>query len=122
VRVAGLVVARQRPHTAKGTVFILMEDEAGPINAIVSPDVYERCRAAIRLEPFLRIDGTLQKDGRTYNVIARSVEALELEPGVDPCPLDVSPSAVPDGAFGYLDALRRDSPPALSWGRGGGCR
>ena len=121
VLVAGLVVARQRPHTAKGTVFILMEDEAGPINAIVSPDVYERCRAAIRLEPFLRIEGMLRKDGETCNVIARSIEALALEPGLGPRARLSTPSDA-DGAYGYLEALRRDSPPALSWGRGGGCR
>ncbi len=80
VRVAGIVVARQRPHTAKGYIFILMEDESGPINAIVKPDVYQACRAAIRLEPFLYIDGTLQKDGATYNVLAEGVYPLRLSP------------------------------------------
>ena len=80
IRVAGIVVARQRPHTAKGTIFILMEDESGPINAIVKPDVYQECRTAIRLEPFLYIDGTLQKDGATYNVIAAGVHPLRLNP------------------------------------------
>ena len=128
VRVAGLVVARQRPHTAKGYVFILMEDEHGPINAIVTPRIYEECRGAIRLEPFLSIDGTLQKDGDTFNVIVSSVRALTLEPERDPSVppelpgLDVSAPRGEVEGFSYLEALRKDSPPALSWGRGGGCR
>src|SRR5213082_3570891 len=53
VEVAGLVVARQRPETAKGFVFVLLEDEAGMVNVIVRPDVYERYRPAIRGEPLL---------------------------------------------------------------------
>jgi error-prone DNA polymerase len=77
-RVSGLVVARQRPQTAKGFIFVLMEDEAGMINVIVRPDVYDRCRAAVRGEPFLLVEGTLQKDGATMNVIAEEVEALKL--------------------------------------------
>src|SRR6185295_9323630 len=55
VEVAGLVVARQRPETAKGVVFLLLEDEAGMMNVIVRPDVYERDRVAVRGEPFLRV-------------------------------------------------------------------
>ncbi|MYA33496.1 MAG: DNA polymerase III subunit alpha [Gemmatimonadales bacterium] len=118
VRVAGIVVARQRPHTANGYIFILMEDESGPVNAIVRPEVYRECRAAIRLEPFLYIDGTLQKDGATYNVLAEGVYPLrlspELRPGSDTVPGEPDP-------FTYLEALRRDPPPTMSWGRGGGC-
>jgi error-prone DNA polymerase len=81
VRVAGLVTARQRPGTAKGYVFVLMEDEAGPVNVIVKPDIYQRDKSAIRLEPFLAVKGRLQKDGATLNVIAHEVEALRV-PGV----------------------------------------
>jgi error-prone DNA polymerase len=83
VRVAGLVTTRQRPQTAKGYVFVLMEDEHGPINVIVKPDVYKRDRAAVRMEPFLAVRGQLQKDGATLNVIAREVEALRV-PGTAP--------------------------------------
>jgi len=83
VRVAGLVTTRQRPQTAKGYVFVLMEDEHGPINVIVKPDVYARDRAAVRMEPFLAVRGQLQKDGATLNVIARQVEALRV-PGTAP--------------------------------------
>ena len=78
VRVAGLVTTRQRPGTAKGYVFVLMEDEHGPVNVIVKPDVYKRDRAAVRMEPFLAVRGRLQKDGATLNVIAHEVEALRV--------------------------------------------
>ncbi|NIU29376.1 MAG: hypothetical protein GWN82_01150, partial [Gemmatimonadetes bacterium] len=69
---------RQRPQTAKGYVFVLMEDEHGPINVIVKPDVYERDRSAVRMEPFLAVRGRLQKDGDTLNVIAYEIEALRV--------------------------------------------
>ena len=78
VRVAGLVTTRQRPGTAKGYVFVLMEDEHGPINVIVKPDIYKRDRNAVRMEPFLAVRGRLQKDGDTLNVIAYEVNALRV--------------------------------------------
>ncbi|MEQ1858064.1 MAG: OB-fold nucleic acid binding domain-containing protein, partial [Longimicrobiales bacterium] len=78
VCVAGLVTTRQRPQTAKGYVFVLMEDEHGPVNVIVKPDVYQRDRSAVRMEPFLIVRGKLQKDGATLNVIAERVEALRV--------------------------------------------
>jgi len=78
VQVAGLVTTRQRPGTAKGYVFVLMEDEHGPINVIVKPDIYQRDRSAVRMEPFLAVRGRLQKDGETLNVIAHEVQALRV--------------------------------------------
>lgn len=78
VRVAGLVTTRQRPGTAKGYVFVLMEDEHGPINVIVKPDIYQRDRSSVRMEPFLAVRGRLQKDGDTLNVIAYEIEALRV--------------------------------------------
>ena len=78
VRVAGLVTTRQRPETAKGYVFVLMEDECGPINVIVKSDIYKRDRNAVRMEPFLSVRGRLQKDGDTLNVIAYEVNALRV--------------------------------------------
>jgi error-prone DNA polymerase len=80
VRVAGLVTARQRPATAKGYVFVLLEDEIGPINVIVKPRIYERDRAAVRMEPFVLVRGRLQKDGATMNVVAFEVEPLRMAP------------------------------------------
>ena len=83
VRVTGVVVARQRPGTAKGYTFVLMEDEGGPINVIVKPEIYERDRSAVRMEPFLMVRGRLQKDGATINVIAFEVRALRAAATVD---------------------------------------
>jgi error-prone DNA polymerase len=82
VQLAGIVVARQRPQTAKGYVFILFEDEDGPINVIVKPKTYQRDRSTIRMEPFVAVKGRLQKDGETINVIAYEVKALRLGGGV----------------------------------------
>src|SRR5205807_6837975 len=78
VEVAGLVVARQRPETAKGFIFVLLEDEAGMVNVIVRPDVYERYRTAIRGEPLLWVRGKLAKDDGTVNVIAEEARGLRL--------------------------------------------
>ena len=78
VRLAGIVVARQRPQTAKGYVFVLFEDEDGPINVIVKPKIYQRDRTTIRMEPFVAVRGRLQKDGETTNVIAYEVTGLRL--------------------------------------------
>jgi error-prone DNA polymerase len=76
LEVVGLVVARQRPQTAKGFTFILMEDETGMTNVIVHPEVYDRDRLAIRAEPFLWVKGKLAKDDGTLNVIAEEVRGL----------------------------------------------
>jgi error-prone DNA polymerase len=129
IPVAGIVVARQRPRTAKGFVFILMEDVAGPVNVIVEPTVYERCRSVIRLEPFLLVRGRLRKDGATFNVVAQTVEKLTLqEPWVSwagcaprTTPVTETAPGLPEGSnpFRYLSALRRHSPPTMSWGGGG---
>ncbi len=78
VRVTGLVTTRQRPGTAKGYIFVLMEDEHGPINVIIKSAIYKRDRNAVRMEPFLAVRGRLQKDGDTLNVIAYEVEALRV--------------------------------------------
>src|SRR5207237_2074209 len=76
-QVGGLVVARQRPETAKGTVFLLVEDETGMTNVIVRPDVYDRYRAAVRGEPFVVVKGKLAKDDGTVNVLAEEVLGLQ---------------------------------------------
>jgi error-prone DNA polymerase len=73
VRTAGLVVCRQRPGTAKGFVFLLLEDETGLVNVVVRPDLYEVHRSTIRGEPYLCVEGTVQLHSGTLNVIARSV-------------------------------------------------
>jgi error-prone DNA polymerase len=77
VRVAGMVVARQRPATAKGITFMLLEDELGVINLIVPVPVYEKCRLAVRAEPLLVADGTLEHREGVTNVVVSSVRRLE---------------------------------------------
>ncbi|HTZ63770.1 MAG TPA: DNA polymerase III subunit alpha [Solirubrobacteraceae bacterium] len=77
VAVAGLVIARQRPGTAKGTMFLLFEDEHGTINLIVSKPVYERYRQLARAEPLLLARGRLERSEGVINVIVRELAALE---------------------------------------------
>ncbi len=77
VSVAGLVIARQRPGTAKGTMFMLFEDEWGTINLIVSKAVYERHRRLARAEPLLLAKGRLERAEGVVNVIVRELAALE---------------------------------------------
>jgi error-prone DNA polymerase len=77
VRVAGLVVARQRPATANGITFMLLEDEVGSINLIVPPPVYDTCRAAVRAEPLLWATGTLERRDGVTNILVDDVGRLE---------------------------------------------
>ncbi len=100
VQIAGLVVARQRPETAKGFIFVLLEDVAGMVNVIVRPDVYERHRVAVRGEPFLWVSGKLAKDEGTVNVIAERVSGLRL---------DGKP-------FDFLKSMRAVAPDSKDWG------
>jgi error-prone DNA polymerase len=113
VEVAGLVVARQRPETAKGFVFVLLEDERGMVNAIVKPDVYARCRTALRGEAFLWITGTLAKDDGTVNVLVEEVRGLQLGTGVR---TDDSAFRTPHSEFAFLKSLRRVAPDSKDWG------
>ncbi|HZB76059.1 MAG TPA: DNA polymerase III subunit alpha [Solirubrobacteraceae bacterium] len=80
VVIGGLVIARQRPGTAKGIVFLLLEDEFGTINLIVPPDVYERHRLAVRSEPLLLVRGRLEKlpvAGGALNVFVHDLRPLD---------------------------------------------
>jgi error-prone DNA polymerase len=132
VEVAGLVVARQRPETANGYTFILMEDEAGMVNAIVRPAIYHRDRVAIRGEPFLWVLGTLAKDDGTVNIIAEHVRPLKLR-RTTPNPFgkrekgngkrtargeDLSRFPLPasHSPYKFLKQLRQNAPSAKSWG------
>jgi error-prone DNA polymerase len=81
VRVGGLVIARQRPGTAKGITFMLLEDEHGTVNVIVSPQIYERDRLTVRTEPLVVVDGRLERHasaGGAINIVARNVTRLEV--------------------------------------------
>jgi error-prone DNA polymerase len=72
-RVGGLVITRQRPGTAKGFVFLTLEDETGMVNVIVRPDVYEKYRCPIHVATMLVIEGKLQKEAGCIDVLARKI-------------------------------------------------
>jgi error-prone DNA polymerase len=76
VRVAGMAVARQRPSTANGVVFMLLEDEHGQFNLIVPPPVYDRHRALVRGEALLLAHGRFEKHDRNMNVLVDKLETL----------------------------------------------
>jgi error-prone DNA polymerase len=76
VRVAGAVITRQRPGTAKGFVFLTLEDETGIANVIVRPDLFDRARLSIVGEPFLVIEGVLQQQDGVTSVRAERVAPL----------------------------------------------
>jgi error-prone DNA polymerase len=82
VEVAGMVVARQRPETARGVVFMLLEDERGTVNLIVPPAVYERHRAEVRTSPLVRAKGKLERREGTTNVLVSAVVELHRQPAV----------------------------------------
>src|SRR3954452_14772661 len=80
VCVGGLVVARQRPGTANGIVFLLLEDEGATLNIVVPPPVYERDRLAVRTEPLVIVEGKLEAfaaSGGAVNVVAHRVLSLD---------------------------------------------
>jgi error-prone DNA polymerase len=76
VEIAGMVVARQRPATARGVVFMLLEDELGTINVVVPPPVYQRHRLAVRTASFALLSGKLERRAGVVNVVASAVSPL----------------------------------------------
>jgi error-prone DNA polymerase len=78
VQVAGMVVCRQQPGSAKGFVFLLLEDEFGLANVVVRPDLYESQRQLVRGEPFVIVHGTLERRDGTVNVAARRFTKLSV--------------------------------------------
>jgi error-prone DNA polymerase len=76
VAFAGMAIARQRPATAKGIVFMLLEDEHGQVNLIVPKDVYERHRGIVRGEPIVLVRGRYERVERNRNVLVRELESL----------------------------------------------
>ena len=79
VQIAGNVICRQRPGTAKGFVFVSLEDETGVSNAIVTPDLFERMRLLITEEPFLVIEGTVQNTDNVVLIKAQKIRPLAHE-------------------------------------------
>lgn len=113
VAVAGFVVARQRPGTANGIVFMLLEDESGTVNLVVPPPVYERCRAAVRAAPLIRAVGRLERHEGTTNVVVFEVAELD-RPKPRPKPKRRPRRRVREHAVAELRAV---APNAHSWGR-----
>ncbi|MEO7197917.1 MAG: error-prone DNA polymerase, partial [Solirubrobacterales bacterium] len=121
--VAGLLVARQRPATAKGVMFLLIEDESGVANVIVLPPVYERHRLAVRTASLITIDGRLERRAGVINVVAASVRQLERPDAPLAEVLNLEPPSEREGGgldeegherIADLDAVL---PPAHSFGR-----
>jgi error-prone DNA polymerase len=84
LQIPGLVVCRQRPGTAKGITFLLLEDEFGLVNVVVYPDLYERQRLEVRSTPMLIIAGKLQRSHNTINIIAEHLHPIEKVTFADP--------------------------------------
>ncbi len=76
ITVAGLVILRQRPGTAKGVIFITLEDETGVVNVIVWRALYERFRRAVISGRMLRVTGRLQRENSVTHVIAEEIEDI----------------------------------------------
>jgi len=90
-----------------------MEDEAGMINVIVRPEIFDRDRVAIRGEPFVWVIGRLAKDEGSFNVIAEEVRALRARS------VSGSRPPAPDSAaspFSFLRSLRQNAPDSKDWG------
>jgi error-prone DNA polymerase len=131
VEVAGMVVARQRPETAKGIVFMLLEDERGTVNLIVPPPVYDRHRSLVRTAVMVHARGRLERREGTTNVLVSEVSPLErskrAEPPSAPTPppsparrdCSESPPATPSRRQLAVAELRTVAPVGHSFGRRG---
>jgi DNA-directed RNA polymerase len=76
VTVAGLVILRQRPGTAKGVIFVTLEDETGFVNVVVWRALYERFRRAVIAGRMLRVTGRIQRDNGVVHVLADHIEDI----------------------------------------------
>jgi error-prone DNA polymerase len=79
VRMAGYVITRQKPATAKGFAFLTLEDENGMINVVVKPGIYNKYRQVFRLEPIIVVEGVIQKREENLNIIADVLIPLRKE-------------------------------------------
>ena len=121
VEVGGMVVARQRPGTAKGIVFMLLEDERGTVNLIVPPRVYDRHRALVRSAVMVRARGRLERREGTTNVLVEEVAELERTPAkaTPPPPKKPRPEPPRRGRELAVAELRAVAPAGHSFGRRG---
>jgi error-prone DNA polymerase len=132
VAMAGLVIARQRPGTANGTMFLLFEDEWGTVNLVVPEAVYERHRYLARVEPLLLARGRVERSEGVVNLIVRELAALErfVSGGVEGVeheaararvhrlPVPESPADQEDEAALVGSSMRAVAPPIQSFAMG----
>jgi error-prone DNA polymerase len=78
LRIGGCVIARQRPGTAKGMMFLSLEDETGIANAIVAPDLLQKNRVLLIAERFLMIEGILQNQDNVIHIRAEKISPLNV--------------------------------------------
>ena len=125
IRIAGMVVARQRPATANGVVFMLFEDEWGMVNLVILPPAYERYRLIVRTAPFALAHGRLERREGVVNVVVDRLERLD-RPGAPRA--DVRSIKAPAQAHGERSGEDRQAaaaelgavlPAAHSFGRRG---
>ncbi len=124
VSVAGLVAARQRPGTAGGVVFVLLEDETGTINVVVPPRIYEQFRLVVRTEPLLLIEGKVEKlaaAGGAINVLASKLSGVA-RPGAEIAAVtklvQIPEPPVETDDADELDDFRAVAPPVMSFASG----
>jgi error-prone DNA polymerase len=109
IRTAGLVVCRQRPGTAKGYVFLLLEDETGVVNIVIRPELYEAKRSTIRGESYLCIEGTVQLHSGTLNVIAaRAIPVGEITTASSALPRAPERNMIPGYSNDKREAVSRE--------------
>ncbi|TMK58217.1 MAG: PHP domain-containing protein [Actinobacteria bacterium] len=105
VEIAGMVTARQRPETANGVTFLLLEDERGSVNLVVPPPVYERRRPLVRTAPLLRARGRLERREGTVNVVVSELAPLRWQrPRADRA---IAPTAPDEAVAGIRRAVER---------------
>jgi error-prone DNA polymerase len=128
VEVGGLVVARQRPETANGIVFMLLEDETGTVNLVVPPPVYAECRAVVRAATVVRARGRLERHEGTTNVVVSEVVELSVPAASARRGAESEPSSARPGRSRQrgdrppireraVAELRAVAPSGHSWGR-----
>jgi error-prone DNA polymerase len=107
VRIAGLVLVRQRPGTASGIVFVTLEDETGVGNLVVWSSVFDRFRASLMTAGLLGCAGKVQREGDIIHVVAETLLSLdEMLAGVNKDGVDVD--IAPAGGFGPAGAAEDD--------------
>jgi error-prone DNA polymerase len=120
VKVGGFAIARQKPQTANGITFLLIEDEYGTLNVIVPRKLYEKYRTIVRTEPIIRVDGVLERHadgGGAINLLAKSINRLT--PRVEGTPAHIAhlhqPEPVPATTDNDFAAV---APPAMNFAQG----